>query len=141
MNLSKTAAYSMSVMSYMAMNPEIRMSAAYLNRKLSIPYPYLRQILKELSHHGFITSLKGRSGGFIITKKKSEISLADIIESTDGLESINKCILGFEKCPFDVQCPMHKIWEETRNGMIRILSETTLADLLVKNGNNNDITE
>jgi Rrf2 family protein len=130
MNLSKTASYSMSVLSYMAMNPDMRMSAAYLHDKLFIPYPYLRQVLKDLSHNGFITSLRGRSGGFVFRKKRSEISLADIIESTDGLDSIATCILGFGKCPFDTRCPMHTIWEETRNGMIKILKETTLAELL-----------
>jgi Rrf2 family transcriptional regulator, iron-sulfur cluster assembly transcription factor len=132
MNFSKTASYSMSILSYMAMHEDFKMSANYLHEKLAIPYPYLRQILKNLSRKGFISSTRGRSGGFAFRKAINEIYLADIIESTDGLESINKCILGFGSCPFNNECSMHSRWESIRNDMFKILRETSLADILVK---------
>ena len=110
MNFSLTTSYSISVLSYMATHEEDKMSATFLHEKLAIPYPYLRQILTSLSKSGFIHSTRGRSGGFAFTKKKEEISLADIIESTEGLENLNKCILGFKKCPFNEECTMHAIW-------------------------------
>jgi len=132
MNFSKTASYSLNILSYMASNEENNMSAAYLHEKLSIPYPYLRQILTNLSKSGFIHSTRGRSGGFAFSKPKSEISLADIIDSTDGLDSLHKCILGFSKCPFNDRCSMHSVWEDTRNGILKVLKDTTLSDLVDK---------
>jgi Rrf2 family transcriptional regulator, iron-sulfur cluster assembly transcription factor len=132
MNFSKTASYSMNILSYMATHEELKMSAAYLHEKLGIPYPYLRQILKNLSRKGFIRSTRGRSGGFAFRKAKNEIYLADILEATDGLESINKCILGFGACPFNNECSMHTRWEAIRNDMFKILQETSLADILAK---------
>jgi Rrf2 family protein len=132
MNFSKTASYSLNILSYMASNEENNLSAAYLHEKLSIPYPYLRQILTNLSKSGFIHSKRGRSGGFTFSRPKNEISLADIIDSTDGLDSLNKCILGFRKCPFNEECSMHSVWEDTRKGIIKVLKNTTLADLVKK---------
>jgi Rrf2 family transcriptional regulator, iron-sulfur cluster assembly transcription factor len=129
MNFSKTASYSLSVLSYMATHEGINMSATYLHEKLTIPYPYLRQVLTSLSKNGFIHSTRGRAGGFAFSKKKEEIHLADIIEITDGLDTMNKCILGFKTCPFDTECSMHSIWEETRNNVIKILKETSLASI------------
>ncbi len=129
MNFSKTASYSLNVLSYMATHDN-NMSAAFLHEKLSIPYPYLRQVLTSLSKSGFIHSTRGRSGGFAFSKQKSDIFLADIIESTDGLESLNKCILGFNSCPFNNECSMHKVWEETRNGILKVLKSTSLSDLV-----------
>jgi Rrf2 family protein len=114
----------------MAANQETNMSAAYLHQKLQIPYPYLRQVLKDLSRNGFIQSSRGRSGGFMFSKPIEDIFLADIIESTDGLESLNKCILGFGKCPFNSPCSMHSLWESTRAGILKVLKETSLATLL-----------
>jgi Rrf2 family transcriptional regulator, iron-sulfur cluster assembly transcription factor len=134
MNFSKTASYSLNILSYMAMQEGRRMSANYLNEKLSIPYPYLRQVLKSLSRNGFINSTKGRSGGFTFSKEIGEIFLADIIEATDGLERMNKCILGFRECPFNKECPMHSKWETTRRNILKILKETSLADVLLENG-------
>jgi Rrf2 family iron-sulfur cluster assembly transcriptional regulator len=132
MNFSKTASYSLNILSYMATHEEENLSAKFLNEKLDIPYPYLRQILKNLSRNGFIQSTRGRSGGFAFSKKTDDITLADIIESTDGLENLNQCILGFKSCPFNNECTMHDVWASTRAGILKVLKETSLADLTKK---------
>lgn len=132
MNFSKTASYSLNVLSYMATHEDESMSATYLHEKLSIPYPYLRQVLTDLSHNGFIQSKRGRRGGFAFKKPIENISIADIIDATDGLESLSQCLLGFKKCPFDNQCSMHDVWELTRNKILKVLKETSLADIARK---------
>ena len=129
MNFSKTASYSLNILSYMATHEEDQLSASVLHEKLSIPYPYLRQVLTALSKRGFIKSVRGRSGGFVFNRKKEDIYLADIIESTDGLESLSQCILGFKVCPFNNQCSMHSLWESTRNSILKVLKETSLANV------------
>ncbi len=129
MNFSRTTSYALNILSYMATHEESNMSAAFLHEKLSIPYPYLRQIMINLSKNGLIHSTRGRSGGYAFSKKKENIYLADIIDITDGLESFNTCILGFKACPFTVECSMHSVWEATRNSILKILKETSLADL------------
>jgi len=132
MNLSKTTSYSLNVLSYMAQNREVICSANYLHEKLNIPHQYLRQLLTKLSKSGFIHSTRGRNGGFVFSKKINKIFVADIIESVEGLESFNKCILGFTDCPFENPCSMHEFWEDTRNNIIEKLKTTSLADLLLK---------
>lgn len=132
MNFSKTASYSLNVLSYMASHNEENMSAKFLHEKLDIPYPYLRQVLTNLSRNGFIQSTRGRTGGFAFSKKIENITLADIIESTDGLENLSQCILGFKTCPFNSECTMHSIWESTRAGILKVLKETSLYDLTKK---------
>jgi len=129
MNFSKTTSYSLNILSYMATNEENHMSAALLHEKLKIPYSYLRQILTNLSKSGFIKSTRGRSGGFTFSKEKEKIFLADIIEATEGLDSLNRCILGFRECPFNSECQMHSVWESTRSNIIKVLKETSLADI------------
>jgi len=129
MNFSKTVSYSLNVLSYMATHDGVNLSAAFLHEKLIIPYPYLRQVLSNLSRIGFIRSIRGRSGGYIFCKPKEEISVADIIEVTDGLENLNQCILGFQTCPFNNQCSMHPVWESARSNILKVLNETSLADL------------
>ena len=132
MNFNKTTSYSLNILSYMAANDKMNMSAAYLNKKLEIPYPYLRQILSNLARSGFIYSRRGRRGGYTFLRDTDKITLADIIEATDGLESLSRCILGFRECPFNNPCAMHNIWEKTRNDIIKVLKETSLKDISVK---------
>ncbi len=116
----------------MAQNRNEVCSANYLHKKLDIPHQYLRQLLTKLSKSGFIHSSRGRNGGFVFSKEISQIYIADIIDSVEGLESFNKCILGFTDCPFDVKCSMHDFWEKTRGSIINELKTTSLADLILR---------
>ena len=130
MNFTKTTAYSINVLSYLAKHENIIMSASYLHQKVGIPYSYLRQILSELSKKGFIESNRGSRGGFVITRDISTIYLADIIEAAEGLDSFNRCIMGFSKCPFNYGCSIHPVWVEMRTNILNVLKKTSLADLL-----------
>ena len=114
----------------MAEHETIRMSASYLHNKLNIPYSYLRTVLGDLSKNNLIKGINGRNGGFRLNRDKSEIFLADIIEVTEGLESFNKCVMGFDECPFNYSCYMHPIWIRMRTEILDVLKQTSLADLL-----------
>lgn len=132
MNFSKTTSYALNILSYMANHSEKSMSADFLHSKLGIPYQYLRQILTRLTKTGFIISSRGRRGGFELNMDIETIFLADIIETMEGLEGFYKCILGFQECPFDNKCAIHKQWDESRNSILKILKETSLANLIIE---------
>ena len=133
MNFSKTTSYAISVLSFMADHDGKTYSAKKLNELLEIPRPYLRQLLTNLSKSGFIYSTQGRNGGFRLQKPADQIFLAEIIDSVEGLNVLDTCIMGFKKCPFNHSCAMHKVWEETRDNILMILNDTTL-DQLIKPG-------
>jgi Rrf2 family protein len=132
MNFNKTTSYALKVLSFMAEKPEDMYSAKYLNAKLKIPYPYLRQLLTELTRAGYIKSIQGRNGGFIFAKKLNKIFIGDVIGKLESLDIFNHCIIGFEKCPFDHQCPLHSSWEEAGKLITRVLRKTSLADFKIK---------
>ena len=104
-------------------------SAYLLHKQLGIPRQYLRQLLTELTKGGYIKSINGRKGGFVFSKKIEEISILDIIHSMEGGAFLDTCILGFDNCPFDDYCALHNTWSEHRENLIKILKDTSLADL------------
>lgn len=130
MNFSKTTSYSLNVLSYMAKHESVRMSASYLHNQLNIPYSYLRTMLGELSKKRFINSIKGRDGGYILSRDKSDIFLMEIIETTEGPDDFNRCALGFDKCPFNGGCYLHPVWTKMRTDIVKILKTTSLADVI-----------
>jgi Rrf2 family iron-sulfur cluster assembly transcriptional regulator len=132
MNFSKTTSYAISVLSFMADHQSERYSAKRLNEELNIPWPYLRQLLTNLSKSGFIESVQGRNGGFSLQKPADQITLAKIVDSVEGLNVFSTCIMGFQKCPFNHTCAMHEVWAEARQSILNVLNNTTLSQL--KNG-------
>ncbi|MCX6238086.1 MAG: Rrf2 family transcriptional regulator [Bacteroidia bacterium] len=132
MILSKTTEYALSILSYMATRTDEVYSAEYLFNELKIPRSYLRRLLTGLSKFGFIKSSLGRKGGFVFAKDIKEISFYQIINTMEGADAMNTCLLGFSCCIVDHPCVMHDIWMEARSKMINTLSNTTLADLKEK---------
>ncbi|MFN8211073.1 MAG: Rrf2 family transcriptional regulator [Bacteroidales bacterium] len=132
MNFKKTTSYSLSILSFMAKNPGQTVSADTLHEALEIPYQYLRSMLTALSRNGFISGSRGRTGGFLLRKKPEDILLYDIVVNIEGAEVFNKCIMGFESCPFNNVCPMHDIWESARTGLEKNLRSMSLQDLVAK---------
>ncbi len=129
MNFSKTTSYALSVLSFLADHESEKFSAKKLNVELEIPWPYLRQLLTKLSKSGFILSTQGRNGGYQLQKTADQIYLADIIDSTEGLNVLGTCIMGFKKCPFNHTCAMHEVWVETRANILKVLDTTSLDQL------------
>ena len=129
MILTKTTEYAVRVLTYMASQKQDLFSAKYLHEQLNIPYKYLTKLMTDLAKNGCLTSIRGRDGGFKITKKLKEISLARIIESVEGMESFNACILGFHECSSDNPCAMHFVWEENKKKLLHTLETTSLNDL------------
>ncbi len=128
MNFNKTTSYSLNVLNYMAEHSETICSANFLHEELGIPHQYLRHLLTDLSKSGFIKGTRGRDGGFLLNMPMDKITLADIIDSVEGLDVFSTCIMGFEACPFDNKCAMHETWMETRDNIINILKTTSLED-------------
>ncbi len=128
MNFSKTTLYSVQVLKYMADNQTEKHTASTLSKILGIPYQYLRYVMTSLCQSGFISGRVGRNGGFILNKNAEEISIADIIESCEGLDNMQKCIIGNDNCTYNGQCSLHEYWAETRNEIIQRLKTTNLRN-------------
>jgi len=129
MNLSKTSKYAFRILGYMARDEKALYSAQQLHKEIDVPERYLRRLLTDLSKFGFIKSIQGRQGGFTFARNISTIYLSEIVDSIDGLESINGCILGYESCVFNYKCPMHEIWEETKFKVLQTLKSTSLKNI------------
>lgn len=49
-------------------------------KKQGIPLKFLTQILLGLKSIGLVESIRGKQGGYLLTKRPSEISLADVFD-------------------------------------------------------------
>ncbi len=68
----------------MANSPAEMYSAETLHKELNIPRRYLRILLTALSKHGFISSTRGRNGGFQISGNAKKISVARVIDAINA---------------------------------------------------------
>jgi DNA-binding IscR family transcriptional regulator len=55
------------------------------------------------------------------------MSIMDVVEAIDGPMMLNECTGSPHLCPFGEECPLHKIWCETRKELYDKLSSATFA--------------
>jgi Rrf2 family protein len=123
MFISKTSEYALRILTYMALNSEKLHSAHTLYEELHIPKRYLMRLLTDLSKSGFITAIRGRSGGNVFARQLDTIYFSEIIDSVEGLHTFEGCVLGITVCPVNSPCALHHIWEKPKQAFLETLEK------------------
>lgn len=111
-----------------------------ISQKEKIPKKFLEQILLEMRNAGFLFSKKGAGGGYSLLKDPSEINLVQVMRLTGGPIAQLPCVsLNFyqrcEECRDEESCGIRDTFRDVRDATLKILSETTIADLIDKEKN------
>jgi Rrf2 family protein len=100
-----------------------------------IPKKFLEQILLELRNAGLLVSKKGAGGGYSLNKDPKEIFLTQILRITGGPIALLPCVsLNFyqrcEECIDEKTCGIRDVFTDVRNASLKILSETSIANVI-----------
>jgi len=111
----------------------IRISA--IAESENIPRKFLEAILLELQKEEMVGSKMGPSGGYYLKKHPEEIMLSTVIRSTGGPIALLPCVsLNFyercKECVDEEVCGLRDVVLEVREASIKILSKTSLADII-----------
>lgn len=108
-----------------------------LSEEELIPKKFLEQILLSLKTLGFVSSKKGKGGGYQLARPPGEVTLASVIRMMEGPLAPLPCAseTRFRKCDecIDVEtCGTRLVMREVRDAMAEILERTTLASVIRK---------
>ena len=97
----------------------------------NISEKYLEGILKILVKHKFLSGLRGKGGGYRLTKAPEEYTIASILRLTENSLAPVACLESEEKdCPRSSECRTLSMWQGLNQVIIDYLEHTTLADLM-----------
>ena len=130
---SKTAQYSIQAMLFIAANyTEKNILVRDIAKDLKLPASFLSKILQTLSRFGFLNSVKGPRGGFSISEKGANASIAQIVEVIDGPMDFDMCIAGFSPCNSEHACPLHDDWKLIREDIKDLVTKKNLMKLSIE---------
>ncbi|MCL1971640.1 MAG: Rrf2 family transcriptional regulator [Endomicrobia bacterium] len=95
---------------------------------------YLQNILLILVDAGLVNSVRGKNGGFTLSKEPSRINLADIVYALEEDKYIIECIEDEKYCPKNSSCIIRGVWEKASEVLFNFLKGITLEQLLRMNG-------
>ena len=126
MRLSHLADYAVVLMTAAARRPAgARLSATELAGETGVPLPTTQKLMGQLAGSGLLTSARGASGGFALSRPASEITLADI-----GPIAMTVCSEGRSDCALDAHCrvkPHMGVVGSAVRGALGAVSLTELA--------------
>ncbi|MGM0608240.1 MAG: RrF2 family transcriptional regulator [Candidatus Muiribacteriota bacterium] len=105
-------------------------SLTKISEKTGISLRYLEQIMRKLKKKGYVKTVQGINGGYLIAVKLSEISLKDIVDTLEGKGYPVECVVKDDFCNKIESCAMRKIWVEVHNSVGDVLSKYTLEELV-----------
>lgn len=100
-------------------------------KRQKISDKYLEQIISGLNKAGYVRSIRGAQGGYVLTKEPSEYTVGMILRLTEGDLAPVSCV-GMEAvfCERKEDCVTAKIWEKIYDAVIEVVDGITLADLI-----------
>jgi Rrf2 family protein len=105
--------------------------------KLSIPN--VGKLLRILRIGGFLESARGQSGGYTLSRKPDEISLAEVLNVLGGRLYDNEFCnthTGFEAiCSNSIDCSIRSLWQLVQKSVDEVTTKITLKDILSSNEN------
>ncbi|MDZ7657739.1 Rrf2 family transcriptional regulator [Fodinibius sp.] len=130
MIFSTSCVYGLRAMIYLAsISREDYVSIKELSEKLDISFHFLTKILQQLTAEDILESMKGPKGGVRLSKSGREIMLKEVVEAIDGSAIFTECVLGLPGCGSEKPCPMHEMWEDTRDEINELFTTTSLQDM------------
>lgn len=92
--------------------------------------PHIVKIVHELGKAGFLTTVRGRNGGFQLARDPEDINISDVVQLTEGPLDVVEC---FNKetntCPLIGICKLSRAMQQATAAFMDVLSELSVADI------------
>ena len=91
---------------------------------------YLENILKVLVQNGFLEGLRGKGGGYRLTRTPDQYTVAEILLLTEGSLAPVDCVEDGADCGREDQCVTVMLWKKLNDAINSVVDNITLADLV-----------
>ena len=100
---------------------------------------YLENILKVLVQNGFLEGLRGKGGGYRLTRSPDQYTVAEILQLTEGSLAPVSCLVpGAPACQRMTNCRTYNMWKGLNDLITNFFGNITLADLAAPDQEGND---
>lgn len=133
MRLSTKGRYAVTAMLELAIHDsEGPVTLADISESQDISLSYLEQLFARLRKNHLVEGLRGPGGGYRLSRRPENISVADVISAIGEGTDATLCE-GAEDCQDGERCLTHVLWTRLGNEIHAFLDGITLASFLERN--------
>ena len=132
MRISTKGRYALRLMLDLAINNTGEyISIKNIAARQEISEKYLEQIITQISKAGFVKSVRGAQGGYMLAKDPSEYTVGMILRVMEGELAPVDCVTdGGESCQRAEFCITQEVWRAVNESVESVVDKITLADLV-----------
>ena len=103
--------------------------AKAIARRQGIPARFLEQVLHAMKKAGLVSSQRGAQGGYVLSKKPTEVSVAEILEALEGSFLRMPGLNGQLHSATKSQALLAKVWDRVHEAERHVLEAITVEEL------------
>ena len=133
MKISTKGRYALRLMLDLAMNSAGQpVSLKDVAKRQEISDKYLEQIISVLKRAGYVRSVRGAQGGYLLRKAPEEYTVGTILRLTEGSLAPVPCIEEDNEveCDKREECVTVILWKKINDAVNSVVDHTTLQDLV-----------
>ena len=102
-----------------------------LARRNDVPKRFLEQIMLALKAQGWVDSVAGIRGGYLLAKNPAKITMGEIVRHFDGILAPIDCVsvTGYRRCTQESVCRFRRVFFDARNYVANLMDRSTLAEV------------
>ena len=117
-----------------AVNPGRTVRSGDIAQTCNASANHLAQVIHHLQMHGFVDTLRGRSGGLQLAKPADQISIGHLFRVFESGVPFAECFSpATNTCPLTASCRLRDYIAEAVEAFYRALDPVMLADLVLGN--------
>lgn len=132
MKVSQRVTYGIMAAVDLAMNgKEIPIQARTIARRQGIPVRFLEQVLHAMKKAGLVDSQRGAQGGYLLTRKPADLSVAEILEALEG-PVFHRSFAHYNSTDRRATKPellLGDVWEQVQQAERKVLEGITIEQL------------
>lgn len=134
MKISTKGRYALRVLVDLAEHSQNKnVSIREIAERQDISDKYLEGIVARLSAAGYVKSVRGKYGGYRLTKDPKDYTVYDILRVAEDSIALVDCLETEEnQCPRSKTCMTLPLWEHMQTQFREYMSGVTLQDVLDK---------
>lgn len=100
-----------------------------LARRNDVPKRFLEHIMLALKAKGWVKSVPGIHGGYVLAKKPDQIRMGEIVRHFDGIIAPIDCVSvsGYKRCTQEPVCRFRRVFLDARNYVTALMDNAKLA--------------
>jgi Rrf2 family protein len=102
-----------------------------LARRNDVPKKFLEQIMLQMKARGWVGSVAGIRGGYVLAKSPAKITMGQVVRHFDGILAPIDCVsvTGYKRCSQESLCKFRRVFLDARNYVAGVMDKATLAEI------------